>query len=260
MLIEKRHKCPYREMPHENLAYAIYSDGEYCYSCCKGSFQSRPYNQTIVVPPVYDLILPSEYTRSVNEFSLNVLSWLYKYYVYESLIYKYNIMYCPYTFFKTRSNVQYEGESLILPIIVNDEIVAYQQRFFPNKNFYSKLTKNHIFDCGNHDTQTLVIVEDYISAIRIGEIENCLWLEGTNLTDKVINYIIKNYMHIKIWLDGDEPGQQASKKLLAKLVKKIKNLNFIYAFANREPRTVRQINTELDPKCYTDWEIREILK
>lgn len=260
MLIEKRNKCPWRNEPHMNLAYAIYTDGDYCYSCNRGSFKSRDWMLDRNVLCINeDIVFPTGTSNNIKEFSTKTLAWLYKYYVYDSLIKKYSIFHCPYNYFQTSSGIVYEGESLIFPIIINNSIIAYQQRFFPNKNFYSKNTNYHIFDCGNHHTNTVVIVEDFISAIRVGEMENCIWLQGTDLSNSVLNYIIKNYFNIIIWLDGDKPGQEAAKRIENKLRKRWENLYWFNAFAVREQRTIRNIITENDPKSYSNYEIREII-
>lgn len=259
MLLRKSNQCPYRDRPHSNLAYIEYSNGAWCFGCNKGNIHDRSFAMN-VRPPIANssIILPTGATYDIKEFSSEILAWLYKYYVFDDLIRKYNIMYFPYTYFQTRANQIYEGEGLIFPIISNGEIAAYQQRFFPSKMFYSKNLNKYIFDCGNHGN-TLVIVEDYISSIRIGEIENCLWLAGTALTKSLISYIIKNYYNVIVWMDGDKPGQDGAEKIIVTLEKEFNKFLYYNAFSVSGKRTIRNITTELDPKCYSNNEIREIL-
>jgi hypothetical protein len=262
-ILTKEHKCPYRDTPHENLAFVTYiNGGNWCFSCNKGEFKSSDYyafrDTTSIVTNKKDMLIPRNYWLP-KRFSFLTLTWLYKYYVFDELIYKYSIRYSPYTYYTTKNGQIFEGESLIFPIIDNNEIVAYQQRFFPGKQFYSKDVKKYIFDAGNHNTSTVVLVEDFISAIRVGEIENCLWLQGTKLTTTMINYLIKNYTHIKIWLDGDEPGQEAASKIYKLLSHKLIKEGTYRAFAVREQQTLNNIVTEYDPKSYSNVEIRHIL-
>lgn len=261
MLIEKRQQCPYRDRPHSNLAYAVYTNGSWCYSCNRGNLSARDFyngsKKEHIVPK--DLIFPSGATRNIKEFPLYILAWLYNYYVYEEAIVSNHIYYAPYSYFKTRNGVECDGESLVFPVIIDMEIVAYQQRFFPSKQFYSTGINKHIFDIGNYQTDTVVLVEDYISAIRVGEIENCIWLAGTNITNSMLNYITKNYSNVKIWLDGDTPGQEASQKARKKLVKMYELMNIKFAFNCPKSRSVSNIVTELDPKEYSNSEIRGLL-
>jgi len=262
-VVSKSHHCPYRSGPHENLAYVEYFNGHWCYSCNRGEFKNDSYyafrKQPLVQKTGSELVIPIN-SQSIKDFSLETRAWLYKHYVFDDLIYKSSIKYCPYVYYTTASGQIFEGESLLFPIVCDREIVAYQQRFFPNKQFFSKEVKKHIFDAGNHDTGTVVLVEDYISAIRVGEIENCVWLQGTTVSQELHEYLIKTYTHIKIWLDGDEAGQQAAAKIYKTLENKLQKEVTWGAFAVREQRTLRNIVTEQDPKCYSNQEIREVLE
>lgn len=262
-LISKSHQCPYRDSPHENLAYAIYTNGNWCFSCNKGKLADRSFIgsgiEQQIITPRQDIIFPFTATEDLREFSNETLAWLYNFYVFKDIIRKNHIHYVPCSYFRTASGVSYEGESLIFPIIIDNEIVAYQQRFFPNKQFYSNRTHQHIFDCGNHDTGCVVLVEDFISAIRVGELQNCIWLVGTSLTKNMCKYILKNYSHIKVWMDGDEPGQKASAQIIKVLCAESSNMHRKYAFSVYEPFKIESIVTENDPKCYSRTELRGVL-
>lgn len=264
-VISKSHNCPYRRSPHENLAFVNYDNGHWCYSCNKGEFKGNDYyvfkgiNPKNTIALDESIIVPENF-QSPKDFSLETLAWLYKYYIFDELIYKYSIRYCPYTSYTTKTGQLFEGESLLFPIISKLEIVAYQQRFFPNKQFYSKDIKKHIFVAGNHATSTVVLVEDFISAIRIGELENCIWLQGTGLTKDLSNYIIRHYHHIKLWLDGDEAGAKAAEGIYNSLIKRLEIETKDNAFAVRCSLTVRNITTENDPKSYSNEEIRRVLE
>lgn len=261
-LISKSHQCIYRVTPHQNLAFAEYTNGHWCYSCNKGKFSDRSFLGQETKKITYDesIIFPSNATEDLREFSNETLAWLYNYYVYKDTIRKNHIHYVPYSYFRTSSGCIYEGESLIFPILIDNEIVAYQQRFFPDKQFYSKNIQKHVFDCGNHDVPTVVLVEDFISAIRIGEVENCIWLAGTSLSKQTLKYIIKNYTHIKIWLDGDEPGRAAAKTILNQLQIEIKKLHRKYSFNYTQPTMIKDIVTEQDPKSFSRTELERLLE
>jgi hypothetical protein len=260
-IVSKSHKCPYRLQEHQNLAFVVYQTGSWCYSCNKGDIKNGSYYsyRDFELKIQRDLLVPTNYS-SIKEFPLELKAWLYKYYVFDDLIMKHSIRYCPYSYYQTARGQIYDGEALLFPIIVNNEIVGFQQRFFPNKQFYSKNTEKYIVECGNHDTNTIVLVEDYISMIRVGETENALWVGGTNLTKDQMTYIIKNYLNIYVWLDGDQPGQENAQRIMKRLQKGIEKETNWLAFAFKEPRVIRNIVTELDPKEFSNSEIRGVLK
>lgn len=253
MIINKSHKCPYRAIEHENLAFVEYYNGHWCYSCNKGSFQDRSYYKQIDQYRQVSSFTFDNQIYNPKEFPQYILAFLYKYYVFDELIRKYYISYLP-------SN-GYKPEFLQYPIIDgNGTLIAYQRRFFPHKNFYSLGTNNCIFECGNFNTNSVVLLEDYLSTIRVGEVDNSICLFGTNLNNNILNYITSHFLNVIIWLDGDEPGQKAAKKIQKKIITCCNNNKINKAFAIRESRMVRIIKTELDPKCYSDSDIKEILK
>ena len=103
----------------------------------------------------------------------------------------------------------------------NSTPIEYQKRFFPEKKFYSTPNvKKTIFCIRGSRTandETLYLVEDYLSCIRLGEFVDTLCLFGTSLNATYIKYIIRNYSNIRIWMDADEPGRNASKKIKKQL-------------------------------------------
>jgi 5S rRNA maturation endonuclease (ribonuclease M5) len=263
-IISKNNKCPFRDKPHKNLAYVVYSTGDWCYSCNRGEIRSEDFysfrGSKEAVTVNQKLILPGALSNNVKEMPLALKAWLYSYYVFDDLIYKYNIHHCPYNYFTTSNGLIYEGESLIFPLIIDNEIVAYQQRFFPNKQFFSCKSKEYIAEFGNHNSNTVVLVEDYLSAIRVAEVENSIWIQGTGLTNKELSYIIKNYLNIYVWLDPDNAGQDNAMRIFDKLTKEIEKLTNWAAFAILESRIIRNIKSNNDPKCYSNSEINTILK
>lgn len=261
-VVSKSHNCPYRNRPHKNLAFVVYSNGHYCYSCNKGTIKDDSFyvfNKSIArIEAVDDLLLPNN-TTNVKEFPTHIKAWLYKYYIFDDIIYKHNIRYCPYVYFKTSSGQVYEGESLLYPVIEDMEIVAYQRRFFPDKQFFSKNLHKHIVEFGNSDSDEIVLVEDYLSAIRISEVVNCIWLSGVHLTASVKTYIVQNYNNISIWLDSDEAGQSGAKKIMDSLNDELVKRSRWFSFGTNRNMSLKNIVTELDPKFYSKTELKEIL-
>lgn len=94
---------------------------------------------------------------------------------------------------------------------------------------------------GSHD---LVIVEDPVSAIRVAALRDSMPLLGSHLATSRLNAVAGLYKALVVWLDSD-------KLIEARKIAERAKLIGIQA---------RVIWTELDPKCYTDAQIEEILK
>ncbi len=235
--------------------FATYDNGYHCFTCGKkkstdrAQYAYRPMLKTLDK----DLTLP-KHTQNTCEFSPSVLKWLYGYYVYDELIRQYGIAYVPYDKYG-----RFEGESLILPVIVDNQVVSFQQRFFPNKQFITKGDKTSPFMIKCEGSVCLVLVEDYISAIRVGQHSNVLCLMGVHISYAFSKLVQSLNMNIEIWLDPDEAGQTASKELLAKLTKDAYNCAKYRAFSIRESRTITIRSTKRQPKDYSPYEIQQIL-
>lgn len=253
-LIRKSHNCPYRQTPHSNMAFAEYANGHWCYGCNKGVLEQRDYQVSLIAPAIDAYVGDlSDYTFNPKHFSMSTLSWLYRYYIYDDNIRRYNIGY------KVEDNTEY----LLFPTIKENKIVAFQTRSFPEKEFYSKYTNKHIFntkDITEQVTEQVVLVEDFISAIRIGEYTNSIWLQGTSIREDIITHIIKNYSHICIWLDPDDAGRDNSKKIYKKLKFHIERDMRLHAFATKQQKILAEIHSELDPKCYSPSQLTEFLQ
>lgn len=247
----KMGSCPFCGQGTRTPCFAIYNDGYHCYSCGKNKhgksheYAFRPQIQT------NNLAFP-RITLNPNEFSLNVLQWLYKYYVFEDLIYKYKIGY----------SLPYNGseESLVYGCYDKNELLFWQQRFFPSKRFKTGGDKNTLFLIETFKSKYIVLVEDFISAIRVGEHVDTLCLWGTSLNYKMINFLKFQNRDIIIWLDPDDAGRTASKKLLEKLKTNLDNIALYRAFSIRESRTVSILETGKQPKDYCPEEIIKILE
>jgi hypothetical protein len=253
-IISKSTDCHWCGDGHSNQCYVVYDTGAYCFSCGKGdrkpagSYAFKPLesnnNQEIWLP---------EHTENIKEFSLNVLNWLYKYYIYQETIKQYRLAYCPPQAGKT--------ESLLLPILDgNGQVIEYQRRFSPNKTFYStKGLKHCLYQTGNHTTDIVILVEDPYSAIRVGKYFNCICLFGTLMSQIVISYVTKNYSHVLFWLDPDEAGQKSAKKEIDRLYNIYLRELGSRLFSRNENITINNIVSKKQPKELPDSEIRGII-
>lgn len=241
--------CPFCKSGTRTPCFATYSDGYHCFTCGKKKIEKDGYawKPCFDTKPSGMVELPT-LTNNISQFSLEVLQWLYKYYVFDDLIKKYNICYVP------------EVNSLVLPVFDGDKLISYQQRSFPRKGFITNGDKTLPFmiKCGQENT--VVLVEDYISAIRLGEHVHTICLFGVHVSNIMLKFIENLNMDIKIWLDPDDAGVTNSKLIRDKLTKGLTHHAKYRAFSVRGPRIVEQVLTELQPKEYSDGELIAILK
>lgn len=90
----------------------------------------------------------------------------------------------------------------------------------------------------------IVLVEDIVSAHKVGQLTPSVCLFGTNLSDPVLRYLIQQDRPVGLWLDEDQW------ELLGKKIGRLQT--FLGP-------PVRHIRTEKDPKGHSLNEIREIL-
>lgn len=103
--------------------------------------------------------------------------------------------------------------------------------------FQSKLRETE------HTTSTVIVVEDIMSAIRVGDVCNSVSLLGTKATTAQINHLSK-YDRVITWLDSDKAGKRGSTAIR-------QACGILTETAN--------IVTEHDPKFYSKQQVKEIL-
>lgn len=252
-IISRSKDCHNCGANHSNLCYTVYHDGWYCYSCHTGSRKSSEhyvFRPQELVTEKKKLVVPAN-TLNINKFSVKALEWLYSYYVYDDLISNSRIAYCEST--------EHYPESLLLPVLFDQDnnLIEYQRRFFPKAFFSSSGVKDVVFISGKGDK--LIIVEDYISALRVGQHTPCLCLFGTSFKPNVMLNRLMQYTDISIWLDNDEPGIVASDKIFKQLQKEYKIQAKLRPMLYQNDINIRQIKTQHSAKDYCDYEIKNII-
>ena len=95
------------------------------------------------------------------------------------------------------------------------------------------------------ESDTVVLVEDVLSALRVAEHTDALALLGTSLLPRAFNTIItEQYSNAIVFLDGDNPTVRRNARKIARSL----------------PIDTRLIETGRDPKSYTPTELEELLK
>lgn len=246
MAISSSKDCPHCGSEHKGKPFALYEDGYHCFSC--GSSKRAIRNFTLRgLEAEGDITLP-ELTLNPSMFSLPVLKWLRGYHVSDDLIYKHRI-------------AEAKDNSVITPVVnAEGKVIMYQRRWFDPRSIMTYGKKQTFIATSSEDCRTIVIVEDFMSAIRVGETVDCYCMFGTSLPYDVLQSLVKRYDIIIVWTDGDSPGQKAAKKLSETLNKLVSQEIRQRAFAYPFNKIVRNVLTELDPKAYTNTDIRAILE
>lgn len=90
-----------------------------------------------------------------------------------------------------------------------------------------------------------IVTEDMLSCIRVGRVQHSVSILGTTLTDERAATLISRFSRFIIWLDGDKAGIKGRKHAYRKLV--------------LQGADVQWRCTPLDPKLYTNRQIKEII-
>lgn len=251
MAIESREECPKCGGGHKSKPFAIYPTAHHCFSCGYHKVLNRQYNPKSDYIPFFKVKVPP--LKSYPHLSSEVSQYLIERNVTLKQIDRYSIKEAP-------------GPSLFLPIVVPGEgIVRYVRKWIDGSRTHSEGGDEYSLLINNHDQDRIVIVEDYISCIRVGELANCYCLFGTNITDKMVKFLCDRYSNIVIWLDNDtgrpdgrNPGQEGARRVITKFKRRDSYLSRKHSF-NYRPIEINNIITEKDPKYYTDEQINEIL-
>lgn len=208
----------------------------YCFRC-KTRFVER---KTQLSPKELEKILErqAQFTQEVklpidstNDLPLQERLWLYRAGLYHPKDWeRFRIQYSP------------SMKRVIIPVYGDgDELRAVVARSCNREVRPKYLTSqigNPIFRVGKGDT--LVVVEDLLSAIRVGKFTTSCAALGTHLTDELV-LVALQYPLILLWFDGDPAGREADKHFG----------NRLRSYGVR----VLSIRTQKDPKEYSDEEI-----
>lgn len=229
-------------------AMAEYEKNHYCFSC----HQSWPKHDLVYTVDTHSvevegLELPKGYTQNIPS---GILSWLTACGITSALIKKYSIGYTSNFLYKS-ARFGHEvscGPRLILPYIENGTLLHYSARGFGGgaKYLYVGGGENKLFKSFSEDkVPRVVIVEDIISAIRVGEVVPCIALGGTLIPDSLIDALPSLADSVTLWLDSDLAGRLGRNKIYRKL-------NWFCE--------TNHVATKYDPKYYSKKQITNILQ
>lgn len=223
----------------------------FCHDCQRKGFKPKGkrspselikyFNSLSVIPSQSceqrEIKLPYDFSEDIPK---TALQWFYKYSIFKEDINRFHFG------FSSKYN------RIILPIFDNETLIYYQSRLVdtPTKdnpkyiNVRQSGAKNVFFKNFSYtEKQELVIVEDILSAIKVGKVTNTVSLLGSYIPDSFYE-LCSDFSKIWIWLDRD------------KLRSSIKYANKLRLKTSKQ---VKVVVVDKDPKEYSVEEIKEIL-
>jgi len=212
---------------------ARYTDGHgYCFNC--GYFESgdRTGFLHLFSPDVEIVEKPLGYPADAqNEIPVKPLTWIKQYGILNAEIVEHRLQWSP------------ERELLLFPYYgEGDNLVAWQGRSFKagTKKWHTKgAVKDLLHIIGR--SSTIVLVEDVVSAIKVGRVAASMPLFGTSIPLETLQRLSTRFHELVIWLDMD------AKHKAAQAVLRASQLPF---------SRVSYVATILDPKACSEEEIR----
>ena len=209
-------------------AMCEYTDNFFCFSCNgyehKTKRARRRTNPVMSKREVLDGVvrLPDSATKDLPA---PALAWLYKRYFTKALINKYTILWAAefVAWSNKLSNYIDLGPRLIFTNYTESRLVSYDARSLDPKQAPKYLSYGNrqalFWSVAPKVSSILVIVEDSLSAMRVGEIAPAVALRGTIVDESMITEITKKEQYTKyiVWMDKDRPGRKATRKLVTKL-------------------------------------------
>jgi hypothetical protein len=171
-----------------------------------------------------------ECAEFIYDWPLKAIHWLRQYGITDAEISTYHIGY------------SITQRRVILPIWWQGEKVGYQlRRIYDDDTGPKYITQTTggpgFMSFGCTPTDKIVIVEDIISAIRVGRQEQALALMSTSITQRM-KLVLSRYDKFYIWLDMD------NEQVINNALKLLKTLGIF--------GTTKLLYTPKDPKEYTD--------
>jgi len=215
----------------------------FCFRCNESAFEGHGMMsiariqklRTIKASPDGEVKLPTDYTLDVPS---RHAVWYYKYGIGDSLAREYRIGWSD------------ELQRIIIPVYQGDFLVAVQMRAVLTGHTpkYLNLGGKSIGGCMFYSqpikpSETIIVTEDIMSAIKVGRVFNAVSIMGTTMTPARAMTLCSLTNKVIIWLDGDAAGIKGARRAEKQLG--------LYGI---EARVIR---TPKDPKDYSLQEIKK---
>ena len=214
----------------------VWDDHKYCFSCNYyepiGLFERMTKAQFHSVESK-EVVLPDDVTTNIRQ---DALAWIRQYSVTNQELEQNTVLWSPHK------------ELLIFPIFDGTKsLLAWNGRYFgPNVEYPKYVTyglRRNVFHHIHPDTptNTVVLVEDMVSAIKVGRVASAMPLFSSDINKYRLFRVSGNFDNIVVWLDPNK-HQHA------------------IALSQRAESFFKKVGVVLsdkDPKCYTTQEIEE---
>lgn len=142
------------------------------------------------------------------------------------------------------------GGELILPLEIPAGSGTYQRRYFgPHKDVPKYLTtgpRSHSRIFGtDSNSRVACMVEGVIDAVKVGRVCRSYPILGSDPSQEAIKRLLSSFDRVVVWLDRD---------MFLRASRAVLRASMAYGGAK-----VSRITADLDPKCYSINEIKEIL-
>lgn len=215
---------------------AVYEDGStYCFGCKTATRGTINLREVFHPTPTNPQVLKEFPYDAQDGFPVNAFKWLLQYGLTSRECDKFGIKWSP-----SRQMICWKVKNPM------GTIIGWQGRNFnpQAKSKYTSYGAIHKDLCLLGDkTDKLVLVEDYISAIKVSSHSSCMPLFGCTINLEGLQAISKRFKGVIVWLDSD----------------KLENARKIALNANLAGITGQVLFTEQDPKCYEKDEITGFL-
>lgn len=247
-------ECPSCGGGHKSRPFCVYENGCYCFSCGYGKSVDKGYTiKTVKTPTSPDW---PDAVSNVADFTIAVQKWLARFGITNEMCRKHKILSC-------------DDDSVIyINCDSSGALISYQRRWIASETrkiiTRGVKTPSVLLSENSDDTKTFVICEDFLSSIRVSKIFDTVCLWGTKIEYTFLQDLLKRYDRCLVWLDNDKQkevnsGQIAAEKI-CKTARSILNYRYKAKSFSAKTQEVFNIISDLDPKCYTDTEIKEFTK
>lgn len=135
----------------------------------------------------------------------------------------------------------------MVPVLDGSEVVFWQARSIDGrqpKYLSPPVDRSTLLPRYGH-ADRIVLTEDLLSAFKIGLVGEAWCLMGTHAGPRLIAGLLQRQAPVAIWLDPDEAGRKAAKRVFSQLK--------AYGIG------ARVIQSERDPKLHTFDQIKECI-
>jgi hypothetical protein len=194
-------KCKQEGKDNGNDNLAVYSDGHvWCWSCGYYASGSRTKAFSIrnqqpkesIRPQQHSIRLPSDCDTGIPR---QAIRWIENYALTKNTLMKHNVLWSE------------SWQRLIFPYYIEGNLEAWQGRYFGTEKdvkWFSQGKLNDIIYTLGEKSNSLVLVEDIVSAIKVSAIKQCSPIFGSVISNNRLLRLKNFYDTLYIWLDPDK--------------------------------------------------------